>query len=306
MLKYPLAFPFRAHAITGIAQASAATPRKVLRVHMSRPPFLLCFSADYRNIGTGAQSVNVYCMERQWSGREAMTAKARSSATPAAQRTMTRFLGATEREFAKHGYEGTTIRAVATRARVNLGTLKHYWGSKRALFRHLFERRFQPLKQEHLRRLRAIEVATPKGGRPDRSAVMRSLIEATFFIDWKTGSGFSSELFGFAARRQFRLLYGRALMDPSPIVVAEMTRIFEEPLRLFLTLMRKACPELSRAELDWRINCIIGAQVFSQIYSQKVGRFLDRQADVAESVASNWILHFLLDGLNAPPFRPET
>jgi hypothetical protein len=104
-----------------------------------------------------------------------------------------------------------------------------------------------------------------------------------------------------AGRKRFRLLYGRALMDPSPQVIAEVSRIFEDPVQLFLSLMRRACPELSIAELDWRINCVIGAQVFSQVYSERVGRFFGGEADVDEELAASWILHFLMNGINAEP-----
>jgi hypothetical protein len=67
-------------------------------------------------------------------------------------------------------------------------------------------------------------------------------------------------------------------------------------------LMRRACPELTAAELDWRVNCIIGAQVFSQMYSERVGRFFGKEADVDESRAVEWMLHFILHGVNAPPY----
>ena len=230
-----------------------------------------------------------------------VTKRARASATAAAQKTMNKFLDAAEEVFAKHGYEGTTIRAITARARVNLGTLKHYWGSKRALFRELFERRFRPLRDEHMRRMRALEAGVPEGARVDALEVLRTLIESTFFI------GISPEAYGPdmespTGRKRFRLLYGRALMDPAPQVIAEMSRIFDAPVKLFLALMRRACPELSAAELDWRINCVIGAQVFSQVYSERVGHFYLGEADVSEPVASSWILHFLMNGVNAAPF----
>src|SRR5271167_1147335 len=106
-----------------------------------------------------------------------MTARTRASATPAAQKTMTKFLNAAEDVFGKHGYEGTTIRAIATKAHVNLGTLKHYWGSKRELFRSLFERRLKPFKEYHLRRLSSIELACVNGKRPDVAEVLAALIE---------------------------------------------------------------------------------------------------------------------------------
>ena len=76
--------------------------------------------------------------------------------------------------FGKHGYEGTTIRAIAAKAHVNLGTLKHYWGSKRELLRALFERRFRPMQEEHMRRLRELEHKVSDGSRPEVLQVLRT------------------------------------------------------------------------------------------------------------------------------------
>jgi hypothetical protein len=81
-----------------------------------------------------------------------------------------------------------------------------------------------------------------------------------------------------------------------------MKRIFEQSLQLFLTLMRHACPDLTVAELDWRVSCIIGAQVFALMYSERVGRFFGKEADVDDARAVDWILHFILNGVNAPPY----
>jgi hypothetical protein len=102
------------------------------------------------------------------------------------------------------------------------------------------------------------------------------------------------------ARKRFHLLYGRALMDPSPVVIEEILNLFEEAVKRFLELLRRACPELSEAELDWRVNCIVGAQVFSQVYSERMGRIFGSVADVQDEQASAWVLHFLLHGFDDP------
>ncbi len=228
--------------------------------------------------------------------------QARATATVAAQKTMTRFLDAAEEVFGQHGYEGTTIRAIAKRARVNLGTLQHYWGSKRELFRDLFERRFRPLQREHLRRLRGIEQRVAHGSRPDVVELLRSLLETTFLVRTETGPSYGPDLEGPGGGKRFNRLYGRALMEPSPPVIEEISRIFEEPVKLFLRLMRRACPQLSAAELDWRVNCVIGAQVFSLVYSERIGRYFGSEADVDNVLAANWMLHFLVHGIGADPY----
>ncbi len=229
-----------------------------------------------------------------------MPPRARARTTRLAQRTILKFLNAAEEVFGRHGYEGTTIRAIAGRARVNLGTLQHYWGSKRELFRDLFERRFRPLQREHLRRLRAIEARAADGSRPQMREVLATLVETTFLIGADPAEAPDLPR-GTRERKRFHALFGRALMDPSPVVVAELNRLFDEPFRLFLELMRRARPDLSVAELDWRVNCILGAQVFSQVYRERVGRFFGAEAEVDDELAAAWVLHFLMGGIGAAP-----
>ncbi len=237
-----------------------------------------------------------------------MPTRAQARTTYIAQKTIAKFLNAAEEVFGKHGYEGTTIRAIAKAARGNLGTLQHYWGSKKALFRDLFERRFRPLQREHIRRLDELEARFSDSRRPDVEEVLRTLIEPTFFIGRQSDEGYGPDTQGQAGRKRFHALYGRALMDASPEVIAELTRIFGEPVDRFLALMRRACPELSDAELDWRVNCIIGAQVFSQVYAERVGSFFGDEADVEDSTACDWVVNFLLNGISSPPFagQPKT
>ena len=235
-----------------------------------------------------------------------MTIPSREFATRLGQRTMAKFLNAAADVFSKHGYEGSTIRAIAKKAQVNLGTLNHYWGSKQELFRELFELRFRPLRREHLRRLRSVEAGISTGVPPQAIDVLRSIVEPVFFVDTEAGLGNGATRESRASRKRFHALYGRALMDPSPQVISEMSKLFEEPIRLFISLMRRACPDVSAAEIDWRVNCVIGAQVFAEVYSERGRRFFGDEADVDETLAANWILHVLMNGLNAPPYRPSS
>jgi hypothetical protein len=125
------------------------------------------------------------------------------------------------------------------------------------------------------------------------------MIEPTFFVGLTSDSAYGADLVGESGRKRFHALFGHALMDPSPHVIAEMTKIFDEPMKLLIVLMRRACPHVSAAEIDWRVNCVLGALVFSQVYSERVGRFFGAEADVDDARASNWILHFLVSGANA-------
>jgi hypothetical protein len=127
-----------------------------------------------------------------------------------------------------------------------------------------------------------------------------TLIETTFFFSSESTSEHATGIEQGEDRRRFQTLYGRALMDPSPEVLAEISKIFEKPVKSFLSLMRRACPQISPAELDWRVNCIIGAQVFSLVYRERLGIFFGAEADVDSVRASKWMLHFLMNGIDAP------
>src|SRR5688572_21993935 len=110
------------------------------------------------------------------------TKQRRARTTRLADRTCARFLNAAEQLFAAHGYDGTTIRAIAARAAVNLGTLGHYWGSKQALFRDVFERRFGPLNDEHVRRFRKLAEGSSARKPVDVYELLLALIEPPFVI----------------------------------------------------------------------------------------------------------------------------
>lgn len=218
--------------------------------------------------------------------------------TPAAQRTMAKFLEAAEAIFGRHGYEGTSVREIAARAGVNLGTLKHYWGSKRELFRDLIERRLRPAYNESSRRLAALEARLSKRA-PDPADVVACLIEPAFLVGVKSPPDLNFD--DPEARGRFHLFFGRCLTDPAPEIVEDTNALFNEVSLKFYELMRRACPDLSQAELDWRINCIFGTVSFAQLYAERIGRLIGKDADVDDALAARWVIHFIKHGVSADP-----
>jgi len=205
--------------------------------------------------------------------------------------THTRFLMSAERLFCVHGYEGTKIRAIATLSNANLGMLSHYWGSKRALFREVFERRLRPIHEERMRRFRLIERAQ-KAGRPVSLVdVLKAQIEPAFILP-----GTSS-----ADAQALRLLLGRALTDPSPDVVKVMGEIFTESANVFFTLLKTASPDIDHSEFYWRANCVVGAFAFAESYTERLTLFIDEDlSDIDWAAASNYVVRFLAAGMRAP------
>ena len=208
--------------------------------------------------------------------------------------TYSRFLDAAEEIFIDHGYDGTKIRAISQKAGANLGALHHYWGSKKALFRAVCERRLQPINEERQRRMRECVAQTKKGEAVDIRALLAALIEPVFFPAAKT------------KREQalFHRFYGRALTEPSPEVEAVMAETFRATTTQFLALLREACPHLDDDQFYWRINGVFGTFVFSPAFSKRVLPHAGAgfQRDDWEQGAAE-IVEFLAAGMLAPPSK---
>ena len=72
-------------------------------------------------------------------------AKTRRIASRGGDRTRARILAAALRVFAEDGFDGATTRRIAARARVNLGLITYYFGSKEQLWRAAVNRVFDAL-----------------------------------------------------------------------------------------------------------------------------------------------------------------
>src|ERR1700722_2973243 len=201
-----------------------------------------------------------------------MKSRSKGNRTPAALRTMDRFLEAAEDIFGRHGYGGTTARDTAARSGVNLGTLKEYWGSKRVMFRDLMERRLRPIHAATVARLTVVDQRMARGEMPEPDEVVACLVEPAFLIGVESPPDF--DFSNPVARGRFHQFFGRCLTDPSPEIVEDLNEMFADITSRFFGLLRLACPELTQAELDWRINCIFGTVSFAQLYAERIGRFV--------------------------------
>jgi AcrR family transcriptional regulator len=212
-------------------------------------------------------------------------------APAASEITHTRFLVSAERLFCVNGYEGTKIRAIATLSNANLGMLSHYWGSKRALFREVFDRRLRPIHEERMRRFRVLE-KNLKAGKPISTVeVLRAQIEPSFILPGQSAVEANAR----------RLLLGRALTDPSEEVVTVMGEIFAESGSLFFSLLRKVAPDINHSEFYWRASCVVGAFTFAESYTDRLTRFIDEDlSDIDWVEASNYVVRFLTAGMRAP------
>ncbi len=75
--------------------------------------------------------------------------------------TKDRILGAAEELFAQHGFSGTSLRQVTSRADVNIAAVNYHFGSKENLVNEVFRRRMDEMSERRISELRQAQEEHP-------------------------------------------------------------------------------------------------------------------------------------------------
>lgn len=203
-----------------------------------------------------------------------------------------RFKLAAEQVFAERGYDGTTIREIARRADCNLGMLSHYWKTKQALFTEIFRDRFVCIFEYQMAGFSEMERRAAAGIMPNVREVLTCLIESIFLSIQGTDE----------TDNLSRLVFGRALLDPSPEIEEAMAALFTPASQKLFTLLRQANPAINDAEFYWRTLCVIGSFSFADGFATRLTRFIN---PASEDTEINWrhvatyLINFLVAGMQA-------
>lgn len=158
-------------------------------------------------------------------------------------------LDAAEQLFAQEGFHSTSLRAITTKARVNLASVNYHFGSKDALLEAVFERRLISLNKIRLEKIeKVIETAHKKKIKPQAKDLLNAFIEPT--LEFRTSG---------AGAEDFIALVGRALSDPDDTVRQVFFRLIGPLFHIVFEAMRKALPDLPETVLLWRLHFVFGA-----------------------------------------------
>jgi len=163
--------------------------------------------------------------------------------------TKERILDSAEYLFARRGFHNTSLRAITSRAGVNLAAVNYHFGSKEALLEAVFHRRLVPLNEVRRDNLETVrETARKEGRRPGVEESLRAFIEPTLaFRRFGTGAD------------DFITLVGRAMSDPDDTVREVFIRYIAPLFFLLFDILQEALPELSPDIVFWRLQFAIGA-----------------------------------------------
>jgi AcrR family transcriptional regulator len=177
-------------------------------------------------------------LERRMNTKARTARVARGSEKVPPQTSRDRLLDAGERLFAEHGYDGVALRAIADGAKVNLGIIPYFFGTKANLFKAVMLRRIEPIQRERHARLQAL-LAKPH--LMTIEAVLMALLEPVFSVSRE-----------------------RSASDPAPEVRKVMDEIYDPATVLTPTALKLLCPHLEADEFHWRFACLYGAMFYIQ------------------------------------------
>lgn len=176
--------------------------------------------------------------------------------------TKERILGAAEELFARHGFEGASLRQLTAAAGVNLAAVNYHFGSKDRLIEEVFRRR---LDQLNGRRLAALQKVA---GEPDTTIedVLAAFIAPALELS-HDGNG-----------SLFMRVLARAFAEHDDTLRKFLSDNYGHVMRQFTAEFARLLPNLSKEELYWRVDLVTGALT----HAMSGFGMIQRKSDVPE------------------------
>lgn len=190
---------------------------------------------------------------------------ARPKKTDGADRK-SRILDEAEKLFAKHGFDGVSMRKVADSAKVDLALASYHFGSKRGLFDAVLLRRAEVLNEV---RLEALEKCQSEAG--ENGPTVEAIITA--FLYPLLGKGLQAD---DGWLHYFELV---AQVNNSPEWGGQlMTKYFDPLVRTFIEALQKALPEATPKDIYWCYHFLSGALTLTFAQTGRIDQLSDGQA----------------------------
>ena len=161
--------------------------------------------------------------------------------------TKDRILGAAEELFALHGFAGTSLRQVTTRADVNIAAVNYHFGSKENLVNEVFRRRMDVMTAA---RLGQLEQALKRRG--ELEPILAAFVEPALAMA-QDGQGGGA----------FVRVIARAYAEKNDNLRKFLSDHYGHVLRQFAKPIAAGLPGLSKQELYWRLDFLAGALTYA-------------------------------------------
>ena len=199
--------------------------------------------------------------------------------------TRTRILDAAEELFMLHGFEGTSMRQLTSRAGVNLAAVNYHFGSKDALIEAVFRRRLDPMNAARLAALERLE-------HPSAESIIRAFIGPSLrLIEDAKGGG-----------RNFIRLLGRTYTEPAKRLRALIGQMYAPTMERYKAALQRELPQMPADELVWRMHFMFGTLAYTLAATDTVQLIAGCKPEdrYDAGLLEERLTAFLLAGLMAP------
>jgi AcrR family transcriptional regulator len=197
--------------------------------------------------------------------------------------TKERILHAAEDLFAQHGFAGTSLRQVTSRADVNIAAVNYHFGSKENLVHEVFKHRMDEMSDKRLSALSECVAKDPA----DLHGILLAFIQPALALTMdRHGASFVRVL-------------ARAYAEKNDGLRNFLSENYGQVLREFAKAIAVCLPQLSKEELYWRMDFTAGALT----YAMADFGLIRRQPGVTEKAhcekAAQHLIAFAQAGLKA-------
>lgn len=238
--------------------------------------------------GSETNAMSVLADAYDVNGGEARAAEGEAAGTAATGTVRDRILDQAQALFAEGGFAGTSTRAIAQAAGVNLAQLHYYFGAKRDLYKAAYLRGAARVTEARSRALAQAHAEHPDGEIP-LERLVRAFVEP-FMLNTTTPEG-----------RATMAMHARLHTEPEDIGKEVLSQVYDETTLAYTEAFRRALPHLSFETTCWRLYFMMGAYRYTLM---RTGRLEAMSGGVCDSGdfprAVEEIVPFLAAGLRAP------
>lgn len=180
--------------------------------------------------------------------------------------TKQRLIEAAEELFADEGFDRVSVRDITTKAGANVAAVNYHFGSREGLVAVVLTRYINPVNEERLARLDALERRA--AGKP---VAMEEILDAFIrpFATQVRRSELSEKIFFKLMGRMF----GHGCEMP-PVV----DQLFATMINRFQKALARSLPGLGAEDIWWRMHLMSGAMIHTMAHGEKLTRFSQGEA----------------------------
>jgi AcrR family transcriptional regulator len=204
-----------------------------------------------------------------------------------ASKTKEQILNAAEMLFAEHGFADTSMRAITQAAKVNLASVNYHFGSKKMLIQAVLQRYLDVLMPEIDKQLSRLLEGNDS---PNTELLITTLVAPLLALNKVRPNGTAI----------FVQLLGRGYTETQGHLRRFMIVNYGDVLDRFIHAIKSVVPEMSAADLFWRLHFAMGTFVFSMASSQALGEIAaaDFQEDFDIKTVIEKLVKYIAAGLD--------